>query len=666
MSHSLTLNIRIVTSHGSFTVELYPEQAPMVVKHFLRYAWNRIYDNNPIRRVTDHFAIQGSELESGLIKKPTCARIRKEAERALSNTRGTIAMSRSPDVSYAYPILFINVKDNPELDAFNKRDQGWHYCAFGKIIDGIDVLDRIAGADNANEKTLRDRQNRGTDMQALQILCPDRSHFQTDQVKDRRMSPAALKDKPVVKWIQLPIAGAPVPSTGRRGELGASFVHNSKSTAQDPLLLHAATPDEFLPTRTGWARIGGLALFFVFVGTFLLAAMLDYRVTVDAHATVRPVGELRVVEATSDGTVQSIQVKQNEQVDQGSIIARIDDSRLKAKQAQVRGAITSGIEQLEQLSAQMQALDRQIEAEKDLLSRDLSAAESGLNLTHRQHQEKTEKAKAEVKEALAYLDFAREEYERYAALAPQGAVSDLELKKRESNLRSAEARLAQARSTLDPSEAEIEIAGDAILQVKARREAMLAKFSKEREILLQKQVEIQSKLDANRVELEQLDTEIELSSIKAPVSGVIQMLMLRNPGQVVSAGELVARISPRDNLMEVKTLVALRDIGKVEIGQTVHVRLSACPYSDYGTLQGAVTAISPDAVAPVKVDAASPFNQSAWTGYEVTVQPDSFTLQLSGRKCLIQSGMEGRAEILTKKQTILRFFLGKTRLMAEV
>ncbi|MDH3282563.1 MAG: HlyD family efflux transporter periplasmic adaptor subunit, partial [Gammaproteobacteria bacterium] len=435
-----------------------------------------------------------------------------------------------------------------------------------------------------------------------------------------------------------------------------------------PEWLHAATPDEFLPSRTRWSQTGGFILLLALTGLVVLSGMLNYRVTVDAHATVRPAGELRIVQAGADGAVRRILVAQNQHVQEGEVIAYIDDSRLQTRKHQLESAVIKVFEQREQADAQLTALDRQVEAEQELLARSLSAAESGLSLVRRQHREKTQTAAAEEQEAEALLDFAREDLSRYATAAAQGIVSELELKQREANLKSAEARLAQVRAALNPSEDEIDIAEEKILQTRAAGEANRAKFSKERQGLLDRRVQLHTQLADRQQDLEQVDVEIERASIRTPVSGIVQVLTLRNPGQVVAEGELVARIAPLDSDVQLKAMVARRDIAKVEVGQSVHVRISACPYPDYGTLRGMVVAVSPDTIAPEQQarSASLQMSHDASTGYEVTVRPESGVLTHAGQRCFIQPGMEGQAEILSRKETILQFFLRKARLIADV
>jgi HlyD family secretion protein len=120
--------------------------------------------------------------------------------------------------------------------------------------------------------------------------------------------------------------------------------------------------------------------------------------------------------------------------------------------------------------------------------------------------------------------------------------------------------------------------------------------------------------------------------------------------------------------LEVKVFVAIQDIGDVAVGQAVFMRVSACPYPDYGTLRATVTAISPDAITsqdPSRlIERGS--RLGSITGYEVTGRPDVLVLEDAGRSCKIQAGMEGRVDIVSKEETVLHFLLRKARLITDV
>ncbi|MGN0853024.1 MAG: peptidylprolyl isomerase [Kiritimatiellia bacterium] len=134
----------IETSMGSITLELDEAKAPITVRNFLDYAASGHYDGTIFHRVIDGFMIQGGGFTKDMNQKATKAPIRNEAQNGLKNLRGTIAMARTMIVDSATSQFFINLVDNGFLDFRSADAQGFGYCVFGKVTDGMDVVDRIA------------------------------------------------------------------------------------------------------------------------------------------------------------------------------------------------------------------------------------------------------------------------------------------------------------------------------------------------------------------------------------------------------------------------------------------------------------------------------------------------------------------------------------------
>ncbi|MBI1355393.1 MAG: peptidyl-prolyl cis-trans isomerase [Acidobacteria bacterium] len=136
------------------TVELYPDEAPETVKNFLQYVDEGFYDGTVFHRVIPGFMIQGGGHVADLSKKDTHDPIRNEATNGLKNTRGTISMARTANPHSATSQFFINHADNAMLD--NSPQNGWGYCVFGKVIEGLDVLDAIASTPTGNKGGMQD------------------------------------------------------------------------------------------------------------------------------------------------------------------------------------------------------------------------------------------------------------------------------------------------------------------------------------------------------------------------------------------------------------------------------------------------------------------------------------------------------------------------------
>jgi len=137
-----TVQIVIETNLGSLTAELYADKAPATVSNVLAYVDAKFYDTTIFHRVIDGFMIQCGGFTSDMIQKKTNAPVKNEAENGLHNTRGTLAMARTT-VDSATSQFFINLVDNAYLDHQDKTPDKYGYCVFGKVVEGMDVVDKI-------------------------------------------------------------------------------------------------------------------------------------------------------------------------------------------------------------------------------------------------------------------------------------------------------------------------------------------------------------------------------------------------------------------------------------------------------------------------------------------------------------------------------------------
>ena len=136
--------VEIKTNKGSIIVELNQEKAPNTVANFVKYANDGFYTGTVFHRVISGFMIQGGGLDKNLNEKETRAPIKNEADNGLANNIGTIAMARTNDPHSASSQFFINVANNAFLNHTEKSDRGWGYTVFGKVVKGMDVVDKIA------------------------------------------------------------------------------------------------------------------------------------------------------------------------------------------------------------------------------------------------------------------------------------------------------------------------------------------------------------------------------------------------------------------------------------------------------------------------------------------------------------------------------------------
>jgi len=137
--------VKLHTNFGVITLELFADKAPKTVENFKQYVRDGHYDNTIFHRVIGNFMIQGGGFEPGMQQKDTRAPIENEANNGVGNAVGTVAMARTMDPHSASAQFFINVADNSFLNHTAPTSQGWGYAVFGKVSEGMDVVEKIKG-----------------------------------------------------------------------------------------------------------------------------------------------------------------------------------------------------------------------------------------------------------------------------------------------------------------------------------------------------------------------------------------------------------------------------------------------------------------------------------------------------------------------------------------
>lgn len=148
--------VKLHTNFGEITLELDAEKAPITVANFLQYVDNGFYDGTIFHRVINGFMIQGGGFDTSMNQKSTESEIKNEADNGLSNDKYTIAMARTSAPHSASSQFFINVANNEFLNHTAPTGSGWGYCVFGKVIDGMDVVDKIKQAPTTSLKGHQD------------------------------------------------------------------------------------------------------------------------------------------------------------------------------------------------------------------------------------------------------------------------------------------------------------------------------------------------------------------------------------------------------------------------------------------------------------------------------------------------------------------------------
>ena len=488
--------------------------------------------------------------------------------------------------------------------------------------------------------------------------------------------------------------------------------------------------NEFIPPISRWTTFGGLFILIVLGLAVPISAVTKYKVTVKGGAIIRPDGGLRIVQTAIEGQVMQIPVKENDRVKKGDTIAIIDDSRLQTKKSHLQSNIQQAKLQLVQINAQVNTLNTQITAETDRINRIIASAQAELRGRYRIYQDKKNNAIAELQEANANVNIARDElqseqaklksaqanlksaqailktaeakWKRYqnvekeakgalpknhleeAELAVQQQQQAVEAQKAvieaqqqtierlQQAVRASIARRSRVETALNPSNAEVTIATERIAQQKASGKANKASLEKERQALIKQKIEIDKQLEREKSELKQIENDLKHTTITATSDGIIFKLNLRNPGQTLRGGEEVVQIVPNSAPKIIRARIESKDISKVEKGQKVQMRVNGCKYPDYGTLKGEVQDISGDIIVPqnngnqISNTSSNTFrNTNGATFYDVRIKPKKLTLGRT-KKCDIKLGMDGRVDIITKEETVLRFMLRKARLMTDL
>ena len=142
--------VTLKTNFGDITIELFEDKAPKTVANFLSYVEEGFFDNTIFHRVINNFMIQGGGFTPDMDQKDTKAPIENEADNGVANEVGTIAMARTQDPHSATAQFFINVNNNDFLNHSGKSVNGWGYCAFGKVTEGMDVVEKIKAVKTGN------------------------------------------------------------------------------------------------------------------------------------------------------------------------------------------------------------------------------------------------------------------------------------------------------------------------------------------------------------------------------------------------------------------------------------------------------------------------------------------------------------------------------------
>ncbi|MBE9079556.1 biotin/lipoyl-binding protein [Romeria aff. gracilis LEGE 07310] len=310
-----------------------------------------------------------------------------------------------------------------------------------------------------------------------------------------------------------------------------------------------------LPPISPWVLGGGWFMVMVLAISASLTTVVKYKTIVRAPMTIRPDGELRLVQSPVEGSIVSIAVQENQQVSKGQTIATLDSSKLRTQKEQIEESISETRKQLAQINGQIALLADQIATEKARVKTTTAMAEAELAGSQRSYSNLQVATSAEVREAQANLQLAEEELMSYQQLVEQGAIAQLELAQKQAVVESASAQLDKLTAALNPTNADVTVAQEKIAQTRTQGTVAVSQLMQTQSQLMQQRSEMNETLNSNTHELEQVTRDLMRTELKAPIAGTIQALSLRNTNQVIQPGETVAKIFPDGAELKVRALV---------------------------------------------------------------------------------------------------------------
>ena len=401
-------------------------------------------------------------------------------------------------------------------------------------------------------------------------------------------------------------------------------------SAEETALMHIEA-DDFLPALGGWSRTFGRNVLITATAGLLGLSIWPWRETVRAAGVVRPDGENTVVQSQLDGTLAAVWIKENQEVQEGQALAMLDRKQLESEKRKLESELRDSIAQQHNSAQQSTDLKQKSIATSELLQAQLQSAARN------------------VDNAEATLRFRQTELQRYRSLQATGAVAASVVDEKNAQYALARNELAKAQQ--------------ALAEQRARGTAQLAELRQDSGQTLNQQREFNKLLETTRSRLAEVNRALSNSTIKAPQAGTILLSGMRHAQQVIRAGEILAQIAPTNAKQTIQVRVPSRDVGTIKPKQEAFLRVTGCPYPDYGVLKAKVINISADTVQKESETQGS--SASAYPGlFQVSLEPASRQLRAGHRLCELRHGMDVQAEIVTRQTTVLGFLFTKLRLFS--
>jgi HlyD family secretion protein len=399
------------------------------------------------------------------------------------------------------------------------------------------------------------------------------------------------------------------------------YSHESKSA------IMVVEADDFLPSLGKWSQTLGHRILITTSVSIVALAIWPWRETVRAAGVIRPIGENTIVQSQMDGTLKAVWVRQNQQVRRGEPLAALDRDRLNEERRKLEGELRESLAQQQNSIAQSSDLKQQAQATESLNRAQLRSAAR------------------DVDSAEATLRFRETEWKRYRGLLASGAVQASVVDEKAAQVELARNELSKAHQALKEQD--------------ARGIAEQARLRQGSSQTANQNRDVNKMLEETRSRLVEVKRALANSVIKAPTAGTIIASGMRHAQQVIRAGEVLAQIAPVGGAQQVKLKVPSRDIGTIKANQDAYLRISGCPYPDFGVMKARVISVSADTLVAESESAGS-----AAANFEVVLKPSGDHLQTGSRRCVLRHGMDVQADIITRRTTVLGSLLTKLRLFS--
>jgi len=442
------------------------------------------------------------------------------------------------------------------------------------------------------------------------------------------------------------------------------------SNQQKNEFLPTIQDNEFLPTPSRWTTIGGLFIAGSVGVAVALASVIKYNVTVPANGTIRPEEGSSIAVAPIDSKVKKIVVEEGDPVEKGQTLIELDNSNIETRKQQLQDNLESANEILEQVNAQIELQEKVISGATDGKKQSVSVAKTQLELAQKNHNN----AQQEVQEAKKILEEQQKERNKYQQSAKTDEIAKFLLPEKEAAVNAAEERLKRAQNVFNSSQAALTTAQTQIKQAETAGDSNHNNLKVQLKEFKKQKGQVQQQIDDLTRQIKHFEQN-NPAVITAPTDGIITQINPKNSQEPVLSGQRVAHIVPPANApLVIEAWVASKHRGKLALDQKTLMRVSACPYTDYGTLKGRVIQIFPDTVDPQGNNVDLSLATGTATGkqgaknttfYKVEIKPDSKSVGRANKKeCELRSGYEGTVKIISGEETVLTFILRKAKIIS--